>query len=259
MSNQSVMSLSKYLATAGVAARRKVIFLIRDGLVSVNGQVVTEPEYRVKETDKITCDSEIIRPSRKVYILLNKPKNYITSAQDEQGRATVFDLVRRKNLPRLFSVGRLDYSTTGLLLLTNDGELTQKLAHPRNRTNKAYRVTVDRPLEAIDLDKIRLGVYLPDGKVRPDKIYIVPGSNKHDVVIELHSGKNRIVRRIFESLNYKIRALDRFKFAGLTKSGIVRGAWRFLSNSEVERLKRPASFDRLRMIGKGRVQDGRKN
>lgn len=230
------MSLGKYLATAGVAARRKVILLIRDGLVTVNNHVITEPEYRVKPTDTIAYDGRIVRPTRKVYIALNKPKNCITSVEDEQGRTTVFDLVRGKNMPRLFSVGRLDRDTTGLLLLTNDGDLAQKLAHPKNKISKAYRVTVDRPLEAIDLDKIRLGIFLSDGKVKPDKVYIVPGSKKHDIVIELHSGKNRIVRRIFEHLNYRVRALDRFKFAGLTKQGLERGAWRFLKAVEVERL-----------------------
>jgi 23S rRNA pseudouridine2605 synthase len=236
MDNQSLTSLSKYLATAGVAARRKVVFLIKDGLVTVNNHVITEPEFRVKPTDVIVCDGKTIRQTKKVYILLNKPKNYITSAEDEEGRATVFELIHQRNLPRLFSVGRLDRNTTGLLLLTNDGALTQALSHPRNRINKAYRVTLEQPLEAIDFDKIKLGIYLSDGKIRPDKVYIVPGSNKHDIVIELHSGKNRIVRRIFASLNYNIRALDRFKFAGLTKQGLARGAWRFLKQAEIERL-----------------------
>lgn len=236
MTNQEQISLSKFLATSGVAARRKVIFLIQEGHVSVNNEIITEPGYKITPKDIVKCEDAIIKPEKKVYILLNKPKNCVTTAQDELDRRTVLDIIKVRNLPRIFPVGRLDRETTGLLLLTNDGELTQQLVHPKNRVNKAYLITLDRPLEAIDLDKLHLGVFLPDGRIKPDKVYIVPSSKKYNVIIELHSGKNRIVRRVFEFLGYKIRSLDRFKFAGLTKQGLERGAWRFLKPTEIERI-----------------------
>lgn len=236
MKQLSSMNLCKYLALSGVAARRKAVLIIKEGLVTVNDVVIQEPGYQVQPNDKVKYEDRIIKPEKKVYIVLNKPKNYITTLADEENRTTVMDLIHNPKLPRLFPVGRLDRNTTGLLLITNDGILAQKLAHPRNHITKAYRATLDRPLESIDLDKLHLGVPLPDGRIKPDKAYMVPGSNKHEIVVELHSGKNRIVRRIFEFLGYKIRALDRFKLAGLTKQGLERGAWRFLTPIEVERL-----------------------
>ncbi len=241
MTSNEQISLSKFLATSGVAARRKVIGLIHEGRVSVNNQITKEPGYKITQQDVVKCDDTIIKPRKKVYILLNKPKNCVTTAHDELERRTVLDLIKSRNLPRIFPVGRLDRDTTGLLLLTNDGELAQQLSHPRNKINKAYLVTLDRPLEAIDLDKLHLGIHLSDGRIKPDKVYIVPSSKKHNVIIELHSGKNRVVRRIFEALGYKIRNLDRFKFAGLTRQGLERGNWRFLKPSEVDRLGAHAS------------------
>jgi len=236
MKQSPSMNLCKYIALSGVAARRKAVLIIKEGLVTVNNTIVREPGYQVQPRDVVKYEDRIIKPEQKVYIVLNKPKNYITTLADERDRATVMDLIHDKKLPRLFPVGRLDRDTTGLLLITNDGLLAQKLAHPRNCISKAYRVTLDKPIGAIDLDKLHLGVPLPDGRIKPDKAYVVPGSNKYEIVIELHSGKNRIVRRIFEFLGYKIRALDRFKLAGLTKQGLERGAWRFLKPIEIERL-----------------------
>ena len=236
MENQPLMNLCKYIALAGITARRKALLLIKDGQIFVNNHVVTNPSYKVTPQDIIKYNDQILKPEKKVYVLLNKPKNYITTVSDEQGRATVLDLIQARNLPRIFPVGRLDRNTTGLLLLTNDGELAQKLAHPRNSTNKAYNLTLDRPLEAIDLDKLHLGISLPDGHIKPDKVYLVPGSKKYELVIELHSGKNRIVRRMLEFLGYKICSLDRFKFAGFTKQGLARSKWRFLKPLEIDRL-----------------------
>lgn len=229
-------SLSKFLATSGVAARRKATDLIKEGLVTVNNEIVTEPGYKIRPRDVIKYDDKIVRTKEKIYILLNKPRNYITSAQDEQGRKTVLDLVKYKK-ERLYPVGRLDRETTGLLLLTNDGELAEKLAHPKHQTEKDYRVTLNRPLESADFDQLILGVKLFDGFIKPDRLYIVPETKKYQVIIQLHSGRNRIIRRIFAKFNYKVRQLDRFKYAGLTKKNLPVGHWRLLGKKEIEQLK----------------------
>lgn len=241
MKKPELTSLCKFIATAGVAARRKALFLIKEGFVSVNNIPITEPGYKVSPLDKIKCNDMIVKPEKKVYIILNKPKNCVTTACDELDRRTVLDLIKVRNLPRIFPVGRLDRDTTGLVLLTNDGELAQQLAHPHNRINKTYLVSLNRPFEAVDLDKLRFGFFLSDGRVKPDKVHTTPNSKKYNVIIELHSGKNRIVRRIFEFLGYKVRALERVKFAGLTKQGLELGAWRYLTPFEIERLIKNAT------------------
>ena len=179
---------------------------------------------------------KVIKPTEKIYILLNKPKNYITTAQDEFDRKTVLELVPIAQRQRLFPVGRLDRDTTGLLLITNDGELAQKLAHPKHKTPKTYRVTLSQPINAHALDKLHFGIRLPDGLIKPDRLYAVPGSKNTQVVIEIHSGKNRIIRRIFEKLGYEVISLDRFKYAGLTKKNLAIGNWRYLIPKEVQTL-----------------------
>jgi 23S rRNA pseudouridine2605 synthase len=244
MKNDQKIHLSKFLATSGVASRRKVVEEIKKGLVAVNETTITEPGHVVREGDTVTYKGQHVKPEKKVYIILNKPKGYITSTADERGRKTVMDLIQTsskqtssvKNL-RLFPIGRLDRNTTGILLLTNDGELAQKLSHPRYQTSKIYRVTLDRPLVKADLNKLHLGIRLQDGFIKPDHVYTTPGSRRYEVVIEIHSGKNRIVRRIFESLQYDIKKLDRSQYAGLTKKNLPSRSWRFLTPLEIKKLK----------------------
>lgn len=236
--------LNKFLAHAGVASRRKADELIAAGRVMVNGEVVREMGYRLKETDKVQFDGKRITPDQKVYILLNKPKDCITTTSDERDRRTVLDLIKGayaqiKSLtkPRLFPVGRLDRNTTGVLLITNDGELTQNLTHPSKEIKKIYQVTLDKKVKAEDMEKIQHGVVLEDGIAEVNEIAYVNARNKAEVGVEIHSGKNRIVRRIFESLGYEVVKLDRVYFGGLTKKDLARGKWRFLSEPEVLRLK----------------------
>ena len=235
--NQTSTSLSKFLATAGIAARRKATTLIKDGVVTVNNKIITEPGYKLTANDIVRYRNKIVKPEEKTYILLNKPKNYITTAQDERNRKTVIDLITLKTKTRLYPVGRLDRNTTGLLLITNDGILAQKLAHPRRKITKSYRVTLSRPLESHDFEKLKTGFRLADGFIKPDRLYTVSGTKKHQVIIELHSGKNRIIRRIFAKLDYTIKQLDRFKYADLTKKNLPIGKWRLLTKKEIENLK----------------------
>jgi len=235
--NKNSISLSKFLADAGIAARRKATELIKSGLVTVNDKVISEPGHKLNCTDIIKYNNKIVKPADRVYILLNKPRNYISTVSDERGRNTILDLIKLKTNVRLYPVGRLDRNTTGLILITNDGDLSQKLSHPRHKVSKTYHVTLDRPVEAADLDKIRRGLRLRDGIIKTDRVYAVQGTKKHSIVIELHSGKNRIVRRIFEHLGYKIKKLDRIKYARLTKKNLICGSWRILTKKEVEQLK----------------------
>jgi len=235
--NPTSTSLSKFLATAGIAARRKATILIKDGAVTVNNKIITEPGYKLSDNDIVRYRNKIVKPEDKTYILLNKPKNYITTAQDERNRKTVIDLITLKTKTRLYPVGRLDRNTTGLLLITNDGILAQKLAHPRHKITKSYRVTLSRPLETHDFEKLKNGLRLADGFIKPDRLYTVSGTKKHQVIIELHSGKNRIIRRIFAKLDYTIKQLDRFKYANLTKKNLPIGKWRLLTKKEIENLK----------------------
>ena len=230
------MTLNKYLAHSGISSRREAAEIVKSGKVKVNGEVVLEPGYRVKEGDKITHDDKVMKPQEKmVYILLNKPKDYITTTDDEKGRKKVMDLVASAGVERLYPIGRLDRNTTGVLLITNDGDLAQKLSHPSYNSKKIYQVTLDRFLTKTDFDKIVAGVKLEDGIAPVDALAYL--DKKNEIGIEIHTGRNRIVRRIFEGLGYVVEKLDRVVFAGLTKKNVGRGKWRFLTEKEVINLK----------------------
>ncbi len=231
------MRLNKYIAHAGIASRRKADDLIKDGLVKVNGNVVTEMGYKVQATDKITYNGKIIKPVNHVYILLNKPKDYITTVSDERNRKTVMELISKATTQRVYPVGRLDRNTTGLLLLTNDGELAQKLSHPSHGVEKIYAVELDKPLASADFEKIVEGIHLEDGLATVDDIAYVNPLQKNYIGIKLHVGKNRIVRRIFEHLGYEVVNLDRTLYAGLTKKDLSRGRWRLLTEREIMMLR----------------------
>jgi 23S rRNA pseudouridine2605 synthase len=230
--------LNKYISNAGICSRREADDLIKSGVVSVNGKVITEMGFRVKPTDIINYGGQTLKKEKMVYLILNKPKDYITTADDPQKRKTVLELIHGACRERIYPVGRLDRATTGLLLFTNDGELTKKLTHPRYGVRKIYHVELDKALKFGDLKQIAEGVELEDGEIKPDEItYVGDGSNKKEIGIELHSGKNRVVRRIFESLGYNVRKLDRVMFGPLTKKDLPRGRWRFLTEAEVGMLK----------------------
>jgi 23S rRNA pseudouridine2605 synthase len=229
--------LNKFIAQAGLCSRRKAVDIIKEGVVTVNGVVIGEPGYLVKNKDVVKVRSQVIKTERPVYILLNKPKNYVTTVADERGRRTVMDLVQDAAPVRLYPVGRLDRDTTGLLLMTNDGEFTQHLSHPRNDVKKIYQAVLDRPLTSDDMHTIRNGVKLWDGFAQFDAISYIPGRRKNTLMVTIHSGRNRIVRRLFEALEYKVKALDRVFYAGITKQSLPLGSWRYLTPDEVEELK----------------------
>jgi len=231
--NDILMPLNKFLSISGVCSRRNAVVFIKDGLVEVNDVVIIEPGYKVSLQDKVTCKGKLIRKQRKVYILLNKPKDYITTSQDEKGRRTVLDLLQGAVKERVYPVGRLDRHTTGLLLVTNDGELSQKLAHPKFGVKKVYNVLLDQSLKHDDLFNIKKGVMLEDGLIAADRVFYIPGKSRKHVRIQLHSGKNRVVRRIFKKLGYNIVKLDRINYAGLTKKGLSLGRWRTLKKDEL--------------------------
>jgi len=232
------MPLNKYIAHAGICGRREAAELVKKGLVKVNKETVTEPGYKVSATDEVNVNGKkIFLAKNLVYILLNKPKDYITTTDDPQGRKTVLDIIGRATTERVYPVGRLDRNTSGVLLLTNDGELAQKLTHPSNEIKKVYHVTLNKPLEKKDFDKILGGIVLEDGPASVDVLAYADAKDKTQVGVEIHSGRNRIVRRIFEALGYDVRNLDRVIFAGLTKKNIERGKFRFLSEKEVRDLK----------------------
>ncbi len=231
--------LNKFLANAGICSRREADELIQAGVITVNGKVVTELGTRVQPTDKVVYGGQAIRPEKPVYILLNKPKDYITTVDDPFKRKTVLQLIAKACKERVYPVGRLDRNTTGVLLLTNDGELTKKLTHPSYDVKKIYHVTLDQNVAKSDLERLLQGITLDDGtKVYADAVsYVGDGSNKKEVGLELHTGQNRVVRRMFETLGYKVTKLDRVMFAGLTKKNVPRGKWRFLTEKEVNFLK----------------------
>ena len=229
--------LNKYLANAGVCSRREADDFIQAGLVTVNGEVVTELGTKVMRSDKVVFHDQTVSIEKKVYVLLNKPKDYVTTSDDPQQRKIVMDLVKDACSERIYPVGRLDRNTTGVLLLTNDGELASKLTHPRFLKKKVYHVFLDKNVTAHDLRQIAEGIELDDGTIRADAIEYASPTDKKQVGIEIHSGKNRIVRRIFESLGYKVTKLDRVQFAGLTKKNLRRGDWRFLTEKEVDMLR----------------------
>lgn len=229
--------LNKFLANAGVCSRREADEFITAGAVSVNGTVVTELGTKVKRTDEVKFHEQPVSIERKVYVLLNKPKDYVTTSDDPQNRKTVMDLVKNVCRERIYPVGRLDRNTTGVLLFTNDGELASKLTHPKFLKKKIYHVTTDKNVTAADMRQIAEGITLEDGEIRADAIDYASPTDKKQVGIEIHSGKNRIVRRIFEALGYRVVKLDRVLFAGLTKKNVRRGDWRFLTEQEVNMLR----------------------
>ncbi len=228
--------LNKFIANAGICSRREADTYIQTGVVTVNGVTITELGYKIKPGDRVMFGGKPVIGEKPVYILLNKPKDYITTSKDPQNRRTVFDLISGVK-ERVFAVGRLDRNTTGLLLLTNDGELADKLMHPRKKVVKIYHVELDRKFTHAHLEQMREGLTLEDGFFKPDDVSFVEGMDKKHVGIEIHSGKNRIVRRLFEHLGYKVVKLDRVLYAGLTKKGLPRGAWRYLEPREVGMLK----------------------
>ena len=231
------LRLNKFLANAGVCSRREADEFIQAGLVTVNGQVVTELGTKILRTDEVKFHDAVVSLEKKVYVLLNKPKDYVTTSDDPQQRKTVMDLVKDVCPERIYPVGRLDRNTTGVLLLTNDGDLASKLTHPKFLKKKVYHVHLDKNLTSHDMDQIREGIQLEDGEIKADAVAYADERDKSQVGIEIHSGKNRIVRRIFESLGYRVTKLDRVQFAGLTKKNLRRGDWRFLTEKEVDMLR----------------------
>lgn len=232
------MYLSKFLSTHGACSRRKAADAIKNGLVTVNNKTISEPFYIVKPEDKIQIDGKNIEATQNLtYILFNKPENCISTVSDEQGRRSIFDIVKSASKCRLYPVGRLDRNTTGLILLTNDGELTNKLMHPKHEVVKKYNVELDRPLSKIDFDALSSGIYLSDGFIKPDAIFFDHGKPGRKIIVQLHSGRNRIVRRIFEHFKYHVIKLDRFYLGGLTKKGLQIGQWRHLTKQEIKTLK----------------------
>ena len=231
------LRLNKYLANAGVCSRREADEFIQAGVVTVNGEVVTELGTKVLRSDEVKFHDQPVTMEKKVYVLLNKPKDYVTTSDDPQQRKTVMDLVKGACEERIYPVGRLDRNTTGVLLLTNDGDLASKLTHPKFLKKKIYHVHLDHNVTAHDMQQIAEGVQLEDGEIKADAIEYASDTDKKQVGIEIHSGKNRIVRRIFESMGYKVVKLDRVQFAGLTKKNVKRGDWRYLTEEEVDRLR----------------------
>ena len=236
-SNQQ-MPLNKFIAHAGVAARREAAEMVKKGLVKVNGEPVTEPGHKVSAKDEVRVNGKkVFLAKNLVYILLNKPKDYITTTDDPQGRKTVLDIIGRATNERVYPVGRLDRNTSGVLLFTNDGELAQRLTHPSNEVKKVYHVTLNKPLDKKDFDQILKGITLEDGPASVDVLAYADVKDKTQIGVEIHSGRNRIVRRIFEQLGYDVKNLDRVIFAGLTKKNVERGNYRFLTEKEVRDLK----------------------
>ena len=235
----SEIRLNKYMANAGLCSRREADEYITAGKVKVNGQVVTELGTKIKRNDVVEYDDKVVTPERKCYILLNKPKDCVTTSDDPNGRTTVLDLVRNACAERIYPVGRLDRNTTGVLLLTNDGDLASKLTHPKFVKKKIYHVWTDRDISEEDMQRIADGIELEDGEIHADAISYV-SDDRNQAGIEIHSGRNRIVRRIFEHLGYRVTKLDRVYFAGLTKKNLPRGRWRFLTQEEVNILRQGA-------------------
>ena len=229
--------LNKFLANAGVCSRREADEFIQAGVVTVNGQVVTELGTKILRTDEVKFHDQPVTLEKKVYVLLNKPKDYVTTSDDPQQRKTVMELVKNACSERIYPIGRLDRNTTGVLLLTNDGDLASKLTHPKYLKKKIYHAYLDKNITAHDLQQIAEGIQLDDGEIKADDVQYADPVDKKQVGIEIHSGRNRIVRRIFEALGYKVLKLDRVQFAGLTKKNVRRGDWRYLTEEEVDRLR----------------------
>jgi len=232
-----LIRLNKYIAAAGICSRREADQLISAGLITVNGKSVTELGSKVNPSDEVKYNGERIRTERKVYLVLNKPKDYVTTTDDPKERKTVMLLIREACSERVYPVGRLDRNTTGVLLFTNDGELAKKMTHPSSNKKKIYHVFLNKAISAGDMKKLAEGVTLEDGFIQPDALSYASSENKREVGLEIHSGKNRIVRRMFESVGYRVDKLDRVYFGGLTKKNLSRGKWRLLTEKEVNMLK----------------------
>ncbi|MFR9652086.1 MAG: pseudouridine synthase, partial [Rikenellaceae bacterium] len=231
------LRLNRFIAQSGLCSRREADDFITAGLVSVNGVIVTELGTKVQPTDEVKFNDSIVQGEKKVYILLNKPKGYVTTNDDPHADKTVMDLVRSACTERIYPVGRLDKNSVGLLLFTNDGDMTKQLTHPSHQKKKIYQVALNKPLTRADMDTVANGMTLEDGEIYADAISYITEEDKCVVGIEIHSGRNRIVRRIFEHLGYSVLKLDRVYYAGLTKKNLKRGEWRFLTHIEVQRLK----------------------
>ncbi|HSC53630.1 MAG TPA: pseudouridine synthase [Phnomibacter sp.] len=232
------MPLNKYVAHGGLCSRRDAAIWVKEGKIKVNGKVVLEPSYKVQPGDKVTSNGKLVEPKQHlVYILLNKPKDFLTTASDDQGRKTVMDIIKNATTERVYPVGRLDRNTTGVLLLTNDGDLAQQLTHPKFEIKKIYEVRLDKPVIKADLDQLVQGITLDDGPISADAAAYADPKDKSVIGVEIHSGRNRIVRRMFEHLGYDVKNLDRVMFASLTKKNVERGKWRFLTEKEVRLLK----------------------
>ena len=229
----NLIRLNKYVANAGVCSRRDADTYIASGNVTVNGEVINEMGYKVNKTDVVKFDGRLLMPEKKEYILLNKPKGFITTTSDDKGRRTVMELVMSASKNRLLPVGRLDRNTTGLLLFTNDGDLAKKLTHPKYEVRKIYHIELSKSVTAADIKAIREGLTLEDGPIKVDEVSYVENAPKRQIGIQIHSGRNRIVRRIFEHLGYEVVKLDRVVFAGLTKKDLPRGHWRFITKQEL--------------------------
>lgn len=234
---KNLTRINKFLAHSGVASRRESEKYIGAGLVTVNGEVVTDLSFKVKEGDEVRFNGTVIEGQKKQYVVLNKPKDFITTLDDDQGRKTVMDLVANACDERIYPVGRLDRATTGVLLFTNDGDLVKRLTHPSHGARKIYHVVLDKAFSQADFEKLELGLALEDGEIKPDNLSYIEGSGKNEIGIEIHSGRNRIVRRTFEHLGYTVVKLDRVFFAGLTKKNLKRGQWRHLEEKEIGMLK----------------------
>lgn len=235
--DEKTIRLNKFIANRGLCSRREADEYIKGGVVTVNGKPVTEMGVQVLPTDDVRVNNERVKSQKKVYILMNKPKDYVTTTKDPHSKNTVLSLVGKAAGARVYPVGRLDRNTTGVLLLTNDGELTARLTHPKYNKRKIYHVHLDKNLKNSDMMKISTGLELEDGLIAVDAISMVDETDKQQVGIEIHSGRNRIIRRIFEHLGYQVKKLDRVYFAGLTKKGVSRGKWRFLDEKEISKLK----------------------
>ncbi|MBN2521192.1 MAG: rRNA pseudouridine synthase [Bacteroidales bacterium] len=234
---EELVRLNKFIANSGLCSRREADEYIKNGLVTVNGKLITELGTKIKSTDLVKFNGTTIKSEKKVYLLLNKPKDYVTTVKDPYSKKNVMELVNKACRERIYPVGRLDRNTTGVLLFTNDGDLAKKLTHPKFNKKKIYHVHLDKNLSKPDMQKIADGITLDDGFINADSINYVDMNDKKQIGLELHSGRNRIVRRIFEHLGYRIKKLDRVYFAGLTKKGLQRGHWRFLTDREINMLK----------------------
>lgn len=239
-----LIRLNKYLAMCGVASRRKADELIQQGRVAVNDQVITQLGLKINpQRDKVTVDGKPVKQEETLlYIVLNKPKDYITTVKDEKGRKTVLDLVKVKQ--RIFPIGRLDRNTTGVLLLTNDGELAYRLMHPKYKIEKAYKVEIDKPIKLEDIEKLKRGIMLDGRKTESCDVYILPNSENKELGITIHEGRYRQIRRMFERLGYKVRKLHRVSFGGITVGGMKRGEWRYLTEKEIRKLKRLVGLEK---------------